>query len=397
MPTIRRLAYSAVSSARPAPPRRVGGRVDHAERRARRTAIRVEGGCDAVQSRTPTPNAPIWSSWARSGLSAPVVRTRKSRPPSALRSMMTAPGEHAVPDVLGAAAAASVRGSKSNRWAPVSSGGQLGVEEAVHHADGLQRERRVLGDDADPGHRRAIEEPDAERDQGDDDGEADEQQRREHERPRPHALDVLAAGDQHDVGRVAAAPAARSGRSAPSGCGSSVMPRPRWGRRGAVEALRRPRRLRHRRRAIGRGEVRLLVGRVADEVDEHLLEARVRDLEVEDPGPGVDRRGEDGVGLDARSRARSTMRSMPDLDHPRAGDVGQPRQAVVAGDRDPDHPPSGSPAARRAAARRRPPGRGRRSRPTRTAPPRPPSGGSRTRRSGRGRGARGTPRAGASR
>ena len=63
-------------------------------------------------------------------------------------------------------------------------------------------------------------------------------------------------------------------------------------------------------------------------------------------------------------------------------------------------PPAGAcgdrwPASGRGPGRRRPAGRGRRSRPIRTAPRRPPSGGSRRRASGRGRAARGTPRAGA--
>ena len=110
MPMIRRLAYSAVSMASPPP-------ADDAAPAS--TTANVGGtnglsaaGCDAVQSRIPTANDPTWSSCARSWPSPPTVTTRKSRPPSAVRSMRTAP---ATDPSLTASTAASRSSMRSNR------------------------------------------------------------------------------------------------------------------------------------------------------------------------------------------------------------------------------------------------------------------------------------------
>ena len=101
-----------------------------------------------------------------------------------------------------------------------------------------------------------------------------------------------------------------SGGAGGTACGLLVTPRPRprrlatW-RRGSLGALGR------RLLAVDRGQVGLLVGRVADVVDEHLLEAGVRDLEVDDLGTGGDRRGEHGVRARARRRARPSSGPCP--------------------------------------------------------------------------------------
>ena len=118
MPTIRRLAYSAVSTARPLPP---SGEAEDASTTLNdgRTNGVLEAGWAAVQSRMPTPNAPICSSWARSGLRAPVVSTWKSRPLSGFRLMRMAPASTPL-RTSSAVAAASVRGSKSNFRTPGS-------------------------------------------------------------------------------------------------------------------------------------------------------------------------------------------------------------------------------------------------------------------------------------
>ena len=112
MPTIRRLAYSAVSmvSPPPEPPVAPGSTTLNVGA----TNCRLLGGWVAVQSRIPTANAPICSSCARSWLSAPTVSTRKSRPPSAPRVISTAPASDPSRTSAAAAAASSWR-SKSKR------------------------------------------------------------------------------------------------------------------------------------------------------------------------------------------------------------------------------------------------------------------------------------------
>ncbi len=357
-----------------------GGRrgVDDGERRRARTACRRAAATD-VQSMTPTPNAPICRSWARSGLRAPALTTLKSRPASGLRSMMIAPAS--VP-LLTFSVAVCASATTSNVNVPLGGGvrGQRRVEEGVEGLDGALGEGRVRRRDPDPRHGRPVEQPHAERDQRHDDREAHQQQRREQEGAGLHALDVLAARDEPDVDRRGAHAA-----SSPDAVTAGAR---RLG--GAARRARRgpP--------AVRRQEVRHLVHGPPDEVDEHLLEARIGELEVRDARAGADRRREDDVRLDALLEL-DRRAVHPDLDDPGAR---APPRATPADGR--PRPRSGPSAARssdgpRAACRRPPCGRDRRSRPTRTGPRRPPSGASRRRRCGRGRGARGTPRAGASR
>ncbi len=130
-----------------------------------------------------------------------------------------------------------------------------------------------------------------------------------------------------------------SGGAGGIACGASLTRRPRPRRRRPERHRWRPWRPR-RWRAVDRREVGLLVRRMADEVDEHLLEAGIGELEVGDLRPGVDRgrehdvRLEPGFELDGRSVHAH-------LDDPRPRDVGEPGHPVVAGDGDPDQSPAG--------------------------------------------------------
>ena len=235
MPTIRRLAYSAVSMVSAAATGRRGApasttlNVGSDERPCRRrAATRSSRGCRRA-------NAPTWSSWARSGpraarghhleVEAPVRRAldedragqrrRRARPrPSAsafdrASNTNVRSGSPAVPS------SCALRNSSITLTACRPSAGSR-------------------GHDADPRDGRPVQQPDAQRDQRDHHREAGQQQGREHEGARPDALAVLAAGDEPDVGRVAALGPSPSQSSGGIGCGAIVTPRPRsWCRRPA--------------------------------------------------------------------------------------------------------------------------------------------------------------------
>ncbi len=101
---------------------------------------------------------------------------------------------------------------------------------------------------------------------------------------------------------------------------------------------------RGRRGGLGRQrrEPALLIRRAPDVVDEDLLERRLGDLEVADPRAGLDRGGEEDVRLDALVELDLGPVD-PRPDDPGARHRRQPGEAVVALDRQLDHPPAGRP------------------------------------------------------
>ena len=201
MPTIRRLAYSAVSTARPLPPRRGGGRVDDAERR--QDERRVRGGLrrgpveDADAERTDLQQLGPVGAQGAGGQHLEVEAV------VGLPVDEDGAGEHTVADLVGRRGRVRARLEVELPHARIPAR-ERRVERAVHDRHGPRGQRRVVGDDANLRHGGPIEEPDAERDQRDHHGQADQQQRREHEGPGPNALDVLTPGDEPDVGAVRA-------------------------------------------------------------------------------------------------------------------------------------------------------------------------------------------------
>ena len=273
---------------------------------------------------TPTPNAPIWSSWARSGLRAPALTTLKSRPASGLRSMMIAPAS--VPLLTFSVAVCGV-GNDLERERALGGGvgGQRRVEERVEGLDGALRERGVRRRDPDPRDRRPVEQPDPERDQRHDDREAHQQQRREQEGAGLHALDVLAARDEPDVdprgAHAASSPDAGTGASPgsvpPPPVAPVAVPRPSAGRRCVTSSTGRPTKSTNTCSRLGSASSKWVTR-----------------------APTRDRGREDDVRRDALLELdRRAVHA--DLDDPRARDVREPRQPVVALDRDAHHLPPG--------------------------------------------------------
>jgi hypothetical protein len=92
------------------------------------------------------------------------------------------------------------------------------------------------------------------------------------------------------------------------------------------------------RRNVARGEVLVVVRRPADVVDEDLLERHLVDLEVRHGRAVRDRDREHRVGLDALVELDLGPADAGSQD-PHALDAREPRQPVVALDRDVEQPP----------------------------------------------------------
>ena len=308
---------------------------------------RVAAGCDRVQSRMPTANAPTWSSCWRSCAERADGDHADVDAPPALRSTIAAPDARAVGDRrdgsgLGAGATSNRTSGRARPTCPA-------VEERVHGAD--RRVRRGPASSRrhhDAGHRRPVHERGRQRDQRDQHREAGEQQRREHERPRLRPARELAARDEPDV---------RAAARRPLGLGASAAASARDGRR----EVRSP-------RPTGCPTWSMNTCSSDGSAISKCSDAR----------PGADRRREDArapvrLELD-RSSGPCPAGSPARRRTPASQAAGGPRR------RRPDHPPAGRPPHVAHAARRPPSGPGRRSRPTRTAPRPSPSGGWRRRR-----------------
>ena len=201
MPTIRRLAYSAVSTARPLPP----GEAEDASTTLNdgRTNGVLEAGWAAVQSRMPDAERTDLQQLGPVGAQGAGGQHLEVEAVVGLPVDEDGAGEHTVADLFGRRGRVRARLEVELPHARIPAR-ERRVERAVHDRHGPRGQRRVVGDDANLRHGGPIEEPDAKRDQRDHHGQSDQQQRREHECPGPHALDVLTAGDEPDVGAVRA-------------------------------------------------------------------------------------------------------------------------------------------------------------------------------------------------